>query len=397
MKTATRYRAGLIGCGAMSRHHAPALQAIPLVELVALSDIDKGRLHQAGATYGVSALYREFEHMLANESLDLVVICTQAPVHCEATVAAAEAGVRGVLCEKPMALDLAQADRMVDTCCQRNVKLAINHPFRLSPAVFRALALVQEGVIGELLTIRMMDKGGRPAGNSLMEIATHLFDCARVFAGDVAWTCAALTVSDEDGGGVRLATRSDIMPSRAAWPRDRDCGLVLGERCSAIFGFHPYGATHSRGVQATYQTFFQPPEHRWVTGLELVGLEGTLALRSTGDGVLDLFLHRGPWEPAGRFEPVLTGEATRHPSPGGTQNPALPQFTAGLLMMLQELVSAIENGREHRSSGFEGRAALEMIMSVYESHRRGATVMLPLRERAHPLRRWLDDADSLNG
>jgi hypothetical protein len=61
--------------------------------------------------------------------------------------------------------------------------------------------------------------------------------------------------------------------------------------------------------------------------------------------------------------------------------------------MVEELVAAIENEREHRSSGRDGRWALEMIMGIFESHRReGARVELPLKYRGHPLQRWLEEA-----
>jgi hypothetical protein len=61
--------------------------------------------------------------------------------------------------------------------------------------------------------------------------------------------------------------------------------------------------------------------------------------------------------------------------------------------MVEELMAAIAEGREHRSSGRDGRWALEMIMGVYESHRRdGARVALPLTHRGHPLERWLAEA-----
>jgi hypothetical protein len=60
---------------------------------------------------------------------------------------------------------------------------------------------------------------------------------------------------------------------------------------------------------------------------------------------------------------------------------------------VEELTATIEEGREHRSSGVDGRWALEMIMGTYESHRRdGARVALPLAERDHPLDRWLREA-----
>jgi UDP-N-acetyl-2-amino-2-deoxyglucuronate dehydrogenase len=377
-----RYRAGLIGCGRVSEEHGRALQRASGVELVALADVDEGRLRAAGAALGVDRLYRDCEEMLARERLDLLSICTQAPLHAPVTVRAAEAGVRGTLCEKPIALTLEEADVMIQACDRAGTRLSINHQTRMIPGTLAAEELIREGAIGELRVARMLDKGGRPAGNSLMELVTHLFDFLRLYAGDPAWVSGHLTVGDT-GERQRLARVSDIRHSQAAWPGDRDCGLVLGDRCSATYGFGPRDGWHS-GVTATLESFFQQPRSsgspaHWHPNLELIGTDGILFLGGTSDHV-DLFLHRGPWAPPGSLERI---EAP----PIGSDSPA-PFHTA----MVEELVTAIEEGREHRSSGRDGRWALEMIMGVYESHRReGARVPFPLPDRGHPLQRWLED------
>jgi predicted dehydrogenase len=295
----SKHRAGLIGCGRMSRFHIPALQATPRVELVALADPYGPALNERGEQFSVPAEHRyaDFREMFAREHLDLVTICTQTPVHCPATLAAAEAGVRGIFCEKPIALDLVEADRMVAVCEARGAVLAINHWMRLAPAAREAATLVRRGVIGEPLAVRIHDKGGRPAGIALIELCTHYFDLVRTFAGDPAWVLGHLSVFDE--GGVRAAAAADVKPSLVAWPRDRDCGLVVGDRCAVTFGFHPHPAMGSRGLVATYHGFFQPPEKSWRSGIDILGMDGVLALNSAGDGRVELYLHRGPWATPG--------------------------------------------------------------------------------------------------
>ena len=194
------YRAGLIGCGRMSRHHIPALMATPGLELVALADPYQPALDERGEEFGVAPEHRyaEYQEMLDCEALDIVTISTQAPQHAPATLACAEAGVRGVLCEKPIALSLAEADEMVAACDRTRMKLAINHQTRVSLATYRAEELLRSGAIGELVGVRIVDKGQRPSGNSLMEMATHLFDHTRLYAGDPAWVSAHLTDADPE-------------------------------------------------------------------------------------------------------------------------------------------------------------------------------------------------------
>lgn len=391
MKAGTVYRAGLIGCGGVSRDHSKGLQAARNVELVALADVYEPNLRAAGAAYGVERLYTDALEMLAREQLDIVTVCTQAPQHAPLVTAAAEAGVRGILCEKPIALTLAEADAMLDTCARNGIRLAINHQTRMIPNTFVVERLLKEGAIGEVRAARMIDKGGRPAGNSLMELLTHVFDLLRIYAGDPSWVSAHLTVGRVGHHGPQqLATLSDVKYSQEAWPNDRDCGLVLGDRCSATFGFGPRDGWHD-GLTATLESFFQTRQRAtgeaWHPSLELLGTDGILFLGGTSSHV-DVYLHRGPWAPPGRLERIESPAREIASGPYAVRGSEAPHHVA----MVEELIAAIEEGREHRSNGMDGRWALEMIMGVYESHRRdGVRVDLPLTFRGHPLQRWIDD------
>lgn len=385
------FRAGLAGCGGVSSSHAAGLQAARNVELVALADVYEPNLRAAGTAYGVERLYTSVGQMLARERLDLLAVCTQTPQHAPTVMAAAEAGVRGILCEKPIALTLAEADAMIEACRRHGARLAINHQTRMIPSTRAVERLLQASAIGEWRAARMLDKGGRPAGNSLMELVTHLFDLLRLFAGTPTWVSAHLTVGEGDQQGPqRLATLADVQYSQEAWPIDRDCGLVLGDRCSATFGFAPREGWHN-GITATLDSFFQrrlrPTDDAWHPSMELLGTGGTLFLGGTSDHV-DVHLHEGPWAPPGRLQRIDSPPVSISPGPFAARGMAAPFHTA----MVEELVASVEEQRAHRSSGEDGRWALEMIMGVYESHRLGgARVALPLADRTHPLQRWLEE------
>ena len=134
-----------------------------------------------------------------------------------------------------------------------------------------------------------------------MEMATHLFDHTRLYAGDPAWVSAHLTdAAPEPDGCRRPSTVDDIMYSQTAWPADRDCGLVLGSRATAVFGFGP--ASLHNGLEASFVSYNQPPGRAWPDQIELIGIEGVLALRTSGEP--DLFIHRGPWGGPVQFEPA---------------------------------------------------------------------------------------------
>ena len=98
-------RAGLIGCGGVAGAHMRAYRQLGGVEVAAAAEIIPDRLQSFGDEWGIEDLYLDYEVMLEQETLDIVSVCTPPFAHCAPTIAAAEAGVRGIFCEKPMAMD----------------------------------------------------------------------------------------------------------------------------------------------------------------------------------------------------------------------------------------------------------------------------------------------------
>ena len=107
-------RVGIAGCGAISRNHLEAFRALDDVQIVGVCDIDPERARATAAAWGVPAAVSSVGELLAL-GLDLVSVCTPHPTHEDVVLEAAAAGVH-VLCEKPIAIELASAERMVAAC-----------------------------------------------------------------------------------------------------------------------------------------------------------------------------------------------------------------------------------------------------------------------------------------
>ena len=143
----THYRVGIIGCGNIAERHARAYLSVPGLDLVAGAEPDPEVASSFKETFGIAEMYEDAEKMLRNESLDIVSICTWHSLHAPQTVRAAEGGVKAVLCEKPMAVNLDEADRMVDACKAHNTKLALAHQRRFYPGWTEARRLIQTGAV----------------------------------------------------------------------------------------------------------------------------------------------------------------------------------------------------------------------------------------------------------
>src|SRR5437763_4187231 len=110
-------RVGLVGTQFVSSIHLEALRSVPDAEVVAVTSATEAHVKAFAARYGIPQWFTDFRKMYELRDLDLVVLGLPNDLHCEATVAAAQAG-KHVVCEKPFCLNLAEADRMIDACRQ---------------------------------------------------------------------------------------------------------------------------------------------------------------------------------------------------------------------------------------------------------------------------------------
>ena len=214
------------------------------------------------------------------------------------------------------------------------------------------------------------------AGNALMEMGTHLYDWVRLFAGDVEWAHAHLVQLDG-----RESTVDDIKLTQEVNPKDRDAGLVLGERCFAAFRF-------KNGLHADVEYLAQTQTNDNDYGVDLIGSEGRIALR--GSVGTSMFMHQGQHHPPGKpWERVYLDAEDRDETGAWRDAQSCRLFLQRL--MLRDLTAAIAEDRDPFASGRDGRDCLEMIHLTWESHRQQGRVYAPLTPRQHPLERWRQD------
>lgn len=181
----SKYRVGIIGCGRIAPAHVASYRAVDGYDLVAVADVKREAGEGLCSKHGLDvSLYDDYREMLAKEHLDVVTVATWAGSHAEITVAAAAAGVKGILCEKPMAPSMGEAQAMIDACDEYGVKLAIGHQHRFDPSWNRGKELIAQGAIGQpLLALCKVTDG-------LLNNGTHYIDGIRYILGDPApqWT-----------------------------------------------------------------------------------------------------------------------------------------------------------------------------------------------------------------
>lgn len=154
-------RIGIIGCGKIAQvRHIPEYAENPDAELRAFFSPNRARAEEQAAKYG-GKVYDTAEELLADPEIDAVSICAANYAHAELTIKALEAG-KHVLCEKPMATNLADCEAMV-ACAEKSGKfLMIGHNQRLAKAHATAKKLIDDGLIGDIVTFRTTFGHGGP-------------------------------------------------------------------------------------------------------------------------------------------------------------------------------------------------------------------------------------------
>jgi predicted dehydrogenase len=141
---------GIIGCGEfVERGMGPALSGAAATKLVSVHSRNRDKAQAFAAKYDAGRGYDNLDAMLADPELDTVYIATPNCMHAAQAIQAAEAG-KNVLCEKPMALTLADCERMIEAAARNKVKLGVVFQNRYHPAHIEARCRVQSGVLGSI-------------------------------------------------------------------------------------------------------------------------------------------------------------------------------------------------------------------------------------------------------
>jgi len=360
-----KYRAGVIGyTGRGDYGHGldTVYLDIPEVEIVAVADADSAGLESAGERLSVapSGRYQDYRQMLEQEQLDLVSVAPRwLDQHHDMIIAAAEAGVRGIYCEKPFARTLKEADAMIVACDRSGTKIAVAHQSRFHPLIKQAKQIIADGLIGEVKEIHGAGKQDqRGGGQDLIVLGTHTLDLMCFFFGPPRWVQAYVLQDGHDAGH-----------DDARWG-DEEIGPIVGDHLLATYAFENGVVGHftSRRGDARFG--------KRSGGIQISGSEGILAFRG---GYLLHYAHPC-WTPApvGTEWEVIAG-------PEDLPGKVLNRF------LVQDLIQSFEENREPVASGRDARWALEMILGVYAAHRHGRTY-LPMEDREHPLRDWLASA-----
>jgi predicted dehydrogenase len=333
----------MIGGGAISNAHLPAVAASEKAELICVADLNESTAKEKAEKFGARSITTDYHELLARDDIEAVIIGLPAGLHAEAALAAFGAG-KHVLVEKPMARTLQECDAMIGAAERAGKVLQVAMVRRFDADWGKVRELVQAGTVGRPCLWRRMAQGSAPqppygawysdanlSDGPLSESGAHDFDFVRYTFGDVR----AVTATNWQMGRV-----GDVL----------DTGIVTldfesGDRmlCLWSWGLPPKCAGGT------------------ISGMDVLGPDGALQQSRRRED--------------GRYECVVNGpdgarEVFGFDNPHDGNHWFFGQF--------DNFVESIHDRQTPRATGLDGRKAQEIALAAFESSRTGRRVELPL-------------------
>ncbi len=293
-----KLRIGIVGCGGIANgKHLPALsRQSDRAELVAFCDLIPERAEKAAKEYGIpgAKVMTDYHEMMEDKTIDVVHVCTPNRSHCEISVAALEAG-KHVMCEKPMAKTVADAQKMLDAAKKSGKKLTIGYQNRFRTDSQLMKRYVERGDLGEIyfskahairrravptwgVFLNEYEQGGGP----LIDIGTHALDLTlwmmdnykpKAVLGTAFkklgnqtetgnawgdWDPAKFTVEDSAFGMVTMENGATIMLESSWALNTLDVREAQTTLCGTLGGADMAGGLRINKVDLGYQTTITP-------------------------------------------------------------------------------------------------------------------------------------------
>jgi myo-inositol 2-dehydrogenase/D-chiro-inositol 1-dehydrogenase len=340
---------GFVGCGIVTeRGHLPGLRSLPTAKVLAVSDIDRNRLQRVADRFAVERRYPDFQALLEDPSIDIVAVCVPAQLHVQVATAVLDAG-KHLFIEKPLALGLDEADRLIQHAARTSSRTMVGFNLRWHRRILEARTILRDGVLAPIELVRSTLTSGTQfaehvpdwrtsrstGGGEFLETAIHHFDL---------WRHLLQTEVEE----VFAVSRSE------RW--DDETVTVTARLANGVLATSVFSTCTSEGHE-----------------LELYGRAGRLTVSLLGFGDVALL-------PSGA-DPRSVGvglKGIRRAMRGFPQRAMRARLGGDYVLSYRDewehFVEAIRGDAPPESTLEDGRRALQVALAAIESASRGAPV-----------------------
>jgi len=348
-----KFKIGLIGLGLVAEAHLEGYRQVERIDVVAGAELNRERLNHMTNKWKITG-YTDFEAMLAKENLDIVCVLTPAAAHRVVTEKAAAKGVH-ILCEKPIAVTLEDAQAIVSACDSSDVKLCYGSCYRYLCACMKAKEMIDAGELGDI-TLMMEAFIGGSGKHNYRDLGPHHYPAG-----------------GPGGGGLGLVDHGIHLVDIFRWFSGSEVEYVLGR------GNYSGKEPHTEFLTMIFKN--------GAVG-QLIYNEATYPAEMPGEGV---FSWGGSWNIDGTIKPgggwdAHPGSIRVHGTKGALRIYHYPNklFYAGekgleqvpvdvrgmpgnFAMQMEAFIDRLFHGEEPEVTGSDGIKALQIVLAAYES------------------------------
>jgi predicted dehydrogenase len=350
--TKEKVRVGLAGSGFISAIHADSIKRCDNAQLVAVASPTKGKAETFAQKFGVPHHFTDFRKLLELDELDMVVLGIPNDLHCEFALNAAAAGKHVVL-EKPMCLNMAEAERIIEACRKAYVKLMYAEELCFAPKYVRLKQLLDSGALGHPVLIKQSEKHDGPH-------APHFWDVER------------------SGGGVTMDMGCHAIEF-FRWMLGRPpIKSVYAQMGTHVHGEKTKGEDNAILILEFANGTTAIAEESWT---KLGGMDDRAEVHgSKGVAFADL-LHGNAIETYS-----ATGYDYAVEKAGSTVGWSFTTYEEswnyGFVQEMEHFIDCVKNDKQPLVTGEDAKAVMEVLFAAYESAGTGRKVLLPFKTNA---------------
>jgi len=334
---------------------------VPQAKVLAVMSPTSGHARDFASKHGIAHHFEDLDAMLAMDEIDMVVVGAPNFTHCEITVKAANAG-KHVVVEKPLCLNLADADRMIAACDQAGVKLMYAEELCFTPKYVRLKQLLDDGVLGRPVLFKQSEKHDGPH-------AAHFWDV------------------DRSGGGVTMDMGCHAIQFFRWLNANNTVKSVYAQMNTSVHAARTRGEDNAIIILEFDNGVIALAEESWT---KLGGMDDRAEIHGS-EGVAYADVLHGNSIPTYSTKGVGYAVEKAGNTVGWSYVMYEEIWNYGFPQEFQHFVDCVLHDRQPLVTGADGKAVLEILFAAYESAGAGRKVLLPSPTRADkPCDLWLN-------
>lgn len=257
-----KHKVAIIGCGRLGQHYAQAYSAYPDTEIVGIVEHNAERRIAVGERFRVKKLYGNTEELLNDMVPDIAAIITPSKFYKDAVIACAEAGVKGISTDKPIAAKLSDADSMVEICESKGIILAGGNLQRAMHEIQEAAQRIRDGLYGKIIGASVNGFGGEISGGGCQAISVLRLMTNSEIEEVMCWGTHVDVIKGD------TSREKAIEISKSAINQEEDTGIVINGRFTMQNGINtnvfgtatPYGGVDVWSESCLIRWNWGPPQ-----------------------------------------------------------------------------------------------------------------------------------------